>query len=89
MSLRSIPLHWSKILFLSTAIAALFTLSGYERPAQASQEEKVAICHVPPGNPAGQRVIWVSPQGASHHLTHHALDTVGVQSDRGCIFDPQ
>lgn len=40
-------------------------------------QEKVVICHRPPGNPSNAQTLTLSPQGAANHLKHHSLDTLG------------
>lgn len=46
--------------------------------ASANQyQEKVVICHRPPGNPSNAQTLTLSPQGAANHLKHHPGDTLG------------
>jgi hypothetical protein len=40
-------------------------------------QEKVVICHRPPGNPENAQTLTLSPQGAANHLAHHPDDTLG------------
>jgi hypothetical protein len=40
-------------------------------------QEKVVICHRPPGNPSNAQTLTLSPQGAANHLKHHPDDTLG------------
>ncbi|MDI1355475.1 MAG: hypothetical protein PSX36_11175 [bacterium] len=37
---------------------------------QKRGDEKVLICHIPPGNPSNRQDIWVSPSAVSAHLAH-------------------
>jgi hypothetical protein len=46
--------------------------------SSASQyQEKVVICHRPPGNESNAQTLTVSPQGAQNHLANHPDDTLG------------
>jgi len=46
--------------------------------ASAKQyQEKVVICHRPPGNPSNAQTLTLSPAGAQNHLAHHPDDTLG------------
>jgi hypothetical protein len=46
--------------------------------ASAKQyQEKVVICHRPPGNPSNAQTLTLSPAGAQNHLAHHPDDTMG------------
>lgn len=38
---------------------------------------KVIVCHVPPGNPANAHEICVSEQSANNHMSNHDLDYLG------------
>jgi len=46
-------------------------------PSANQYQEKVVICHRPPGNPSNAQTLTVSPQGAQNHLAHHPDDTLG------------
>ncbi len=50
-----------------TCGTTLFTLFALVTPALAA---KVAICHVPPGNPANSHTISVSQNAVQAHLNH-------------------
>jgi hypothetical protein len=39
-------------------------------------DAKVAVCHIPPGNPANQHTIHVGPAAVNAHLAHG--DKVGA-----------
>jgi hypothetical protein len=46
--------------------------------ASAKQyQEKIVICHRPPGNPSNAQTLTLSPSGAQHHLANHPDDTLG------------
>lgn len=51
-------------------------------------QDKVELCHVPPGNPANAHTIVVGEPALSHHLANHPGDHVGkcsCEEDRvGC-----
>jgi hypothetical protein len=44
-------------------------------------EAKVAVCHMPPGNPANQHTIHVGPAAVNAHLAHG--DRVGACGSAG------
>jgi hypothetical protein len=46
-------------------------------PSANQYQEKVVICHRPPGNPSNAQTLTLSPQGAANHLAHHPDDTLG------------
>lgn len=47
--------------------------------------DKVALCHVPPGNPANAHTIVIGEPAVSHHLANHSGDHLGpcTCEDRG------
>ena len=46
--------------------------------ASANQyQEKVVICHRPPGNESNAQTLTLSPAGAQNHLANHPDDTLG------------
>jgi hypothetical protein len=55
--------------WLSTIPAAYATLDG------GNDNEKVTICHIPPGNPDNAHTISVSENAVPAHLAHG--DTIG------------
>ena len=46
-------------------------------PANHQYEEKVTICHRPPGNPSNGQTLTLPRSGAEAHLRNHSLDTRG------------
>jgi hypothetical protein len=55
--------------------------------AAAAPEEKVTVCHIPPGNPAGAHVISVSPFALEARLAHgDPLDACAPNAD--CCDNP-
>jgi hypothetical protein len=46
-------------------------------PAQNQYQEKVTICHRPPGNPSNAQTLTLSESGANNHLQNHPGDTPG------------
>ena len=38
-------------------------------------EDKVTICHFPPGNPANVQIITIGTSAVPFHFTNHAGDT--------------
>jgi len=53
-------------LFFATAMVIGFTASS----AYAHSDEKVAICHLPPGNPENIQYIEVGAAAVAAHLAH-------------------
>jgi hypothetical protein len=47
------------------------------KPANHQYEEKVTICHRPPGNPSNGQTLTLPRSGAEAHLSNHAGDTRG------------
>ena len=47
------------------------------KPAKDQYDEKVTICHRPPGNPSNAQTLRVSRSAADAHLREHAGDTEG------------
>jgi len=54
---------------LVLAVAILMVCGPVVDHAQAKQE-KVSICHIPPGNPDNARVIKVGAAAVAAHLAH-------------------
>ena len=48
-----------------------------ESSSSKQYQEKVVICHRPPGNPSNGQTLRLPPQAAQHHLDHHPDDTLG------------
>jgi hypothetical protein len=46
--------------------------------ARSQYEEKVTICHVPPGNPNNPQTLTLSQSGAAAHLRNHPGDSTGA-----------
>ncbi len=64
------------------AVAALLLAVG---ACIANAEERVAICHLPPGNPTNAHTIIVGRAAIDAHLGHG--DQVG-ECANGCLLDP-
>jgi hypothetical protein len=62
------------LLFVLLLVAGLFVAVSAS-PVQAG-EDKISVCHVPPGNPENAHVIWVGPAAVPAHLAHG--DVAGV-----------
>jgi hypothetical protein len=81
---------WLTAVFLSTAMVSVL------RPAPGYADEKVTLCHFPPGNPENPRTIVVSDSAVGTHLDHgDALGDCGtdfvcgngvVEGSEGCDF---
>lgn len=76
---------------LLVAVAALLFVGcgGTEHDAQVSQliqackrQNKVCICHVPPGNPANAHEICISKRAWRAHKRNHSLDYVGACAEK-------
>jgi hypothetical protein len=63
----------------AVAVGGIFTVT----PAFAEGEEKVTICHRPPGNTANQHEITVGAPAAAHHVDEHG-DRVHGDDDKKC-----
>jgi hypothetical protein len=48
-----------------------------DKPANSQYEEKVTICHRPPGNPGNAQTLTLPQSGANNHLRNHPGDTLG------------
>jgi hypothetical protein len=46
-------------------------------PAKNEYQEKVTICHRPPGNPSNAQTLTLSQSGANNHLQNHPGDSAG------------
>jgi hypothetical protein len=51
--------------------------NGHGKPAHHQYDEKVTICHRPPGNPSNGQTLTLPRQGADAHLRNHRLDSRG------------
>ena len=47
------------------------------KSSAAQYQERVVICHRPPGNPSNGQTLRLPPPAAQHHLEHHSGDTLG------------
>jgi len=50
---------------------------GHGKPAHHQYQEKVTICHRPPGNPGNGQTLTLSRSGADAHLRNHRGDSRG------------
>ncbi len=66
------------LLFAAAVVIGLTTSSAY-----ASRAEKVAICHLPPGNPENVQYIEVGSSAVETHMAHG--DALGDSLD-DCLF---
>lgn len=53
------------------------TKAGDGKPAKVQYEEKVTICHRPPGNPSNGQTLTLPRSGAQAHLREHKSDSAG------------
>ena len=51
------------------AVLILFMFTSYEKKDNSSND-RVTICHIPPGNPGNAHEIVVSSNAVSAHLAH-------------------
>jgi hypothetical protein len=51
--------------------------SANASPSSRQYQERVVICHRPPGNPSNGQTLTLPPQAAQHHLEHHPDDSLG------------
>ena len=47
------------------------------KPAKDQYDEKVTICHRPPGNPSNGQTLTLPQSGADAHLRNHSGDSLG------------
>jgi len=66
------------ILGLSLVTVCCFTLSSSTE--NKANNEKITICHIPPGNPGNSHEITVSVKALRAHLAHG--DSVGGCDDQ-------
>ena len=73
-----------KKLVAAVAVAASFgaVVMGHVTAGEA----KVAVCHIPPGNPANKHTIHVGPAAVNAHLAHG--DHVGACGSAGVPLPP-
>ncbi len=51
-----------------------------------NNDNKVLLCHVPPGNPANAHTICISPNAVAAHLENHEGDHCGPCDDDALSF---
>ena len=51
-----------------------------------NNDNKVLLCHVPPGNPANAHTICISPNAVAAHLENHEGDHCGPCGDGSPLF---
>jgi len=51
-----------------------------------NNDNKVLLCHVPPGNPANAHTLCISPKAVAAHLESHPGDHCGPCGDGGPLF---
>lgn len=76
--MKNVSLLFSFFLLIS------LSLSSTEGNNEDNHGHKVAICHIPPGNPANAHTIIVSENAIPAHLAHG--DALGVCDP--CILNP-
>jgi hypothetical protein len=69
-------------LFLIAGVALLLGVGRVE----AGGGDKVAICHVPPGDPGNVQLITVAPQAVPAHVANHG-DAACPDGDSDCCVD--
>ncbi len=52
-------------------------------------EEKVTICHFPPGNPANVQILTIGASAVPHHVGNHPGDRPTVGSGDRCVSTTQ
>jgi LPXTG-motif cell wall-anchored protein len=71
-----------KLMLVSAAAAAALLSLGAAPAAAGSDDGKVTVCHVPPGNPNNAHTIVISVNALPAHLAHG--DTLGP-----CTYPPR
>jgi hypothetical protein len=70
------------------------------RSGGSGNNQKVNICHIPPGNPNNPQTLSISINGVASHLTNHSGDALGtctqncgsskrIIEDEGVVYDGQ
>ena len=74
------------LLFVLLLVASLFVAVSAS-PVQAG-EDKVEVCHIPPGNPENTHVIVVGASAVPAHLAHgdSANTSNSTDFDGHCVF---
>ncbi|MFZ8908979.1 MAG: DUF11 domain-containing protein, partial [Nitrosopumilaceae archaeon] len=63
-------------------LSSIFTIPGFSQTALAAPEDKISICHLPPGNPENIQTITVGQISLQAHLDHgDDLGTCEVLAD--------
>lgn len=70
---------------VSAVIAAALFVAGPATTANAGAQEKVTICHYPPGNPDNAQVITIGESAVPMHMSLHDGDNVKTY-DGPCRF---
>lgn len=60
---------------------SLITVLLVAAPAAAAPQEKVVVCHAPPGNPENAHTIVIGAPAAEAHLANHPDDSLGACGD--------
>lgn len=81
MTTCSIPNVVSRALLIPATALLLAPVAGMggtcdEFPCGRA-DQKVLICHAPPGNPANARTLCIEPDSAADHLADHPYDYCG------------
>lgn len=72
-------MRWIACLSLPLLLAVAFVVAAPVTEAQGRGQEKVTICHIPPGNPDNAHTITVGAPAVPAHLAHG--DTLGECGD--------
>ena len=83
LALRRFGRH--RLAVASAAMLAALVLLAPTAAATGGQE-KVEICHVPPGNPDNPQTLRVGAKAVEAHLKNHPGDSVGPCQDP-CVCD--
>jgi len=77
------------LLFMQLLVAGLLVVVSVS-PVQAG-EDKVQVCHVPPGNPENAHIIVVGISAVPAHLAHGdvaGLDPNSIEQVQHCELRP-
>ena len=72
---RAIPIAAIALVAVMMGMSA-FAPAMADKPGEEPNEDKVLVCHVPPGNPDNPRTISISEDDEQDHLDHG--DSPGV-----------
>ena len=56
--------------YLILSVACICVLSISSSTEENAKNEKITICHVPPGNPANMHPITISVKALTAHMAH-------------------